>query len=522
MRTSAFIFSVILFVILWSPFVFITPAQDSLYLIGTITGESSEHRIDYPVRIGDINGDGYDDFILWMKTGIPSHDQAVIKLYLGSADFDLNPDMIFHYPGSDSLNYLGGGYGIGDVNNDGYDDFILSAAFGGLNLTKGKVFLFYGGQNIDTIPVAEFYQTGPLYDEFGDPIVGLGDINCDGYNDFAVCSHYNWSDGKGYVYLFWGGDSISWENSLTLSSGTIGDFFGESVANIGDINDDGFDDIAVGASDELGFNDSAKTYIYYGGNDMDNSPDFILPGAGVSNFGDINGDGKREFVIINKNGGNIYYSIDSVFVLGSSFPVPVGSGDINNDGYDDFLGINSYYRNSDSVMVGAVYLYYGSSTIDTLSDYIIEGENQWSGIYPSPSLDLNGDGYDELLIFAPNYPDYNNPTGKLSIYSYAKPDKIYDSPAQRPVKFQLYQNFPNPFNPTTIIHWQLENEEYVTLKIYDILGNQIAALVEGVKSAGNYETFLDASKYHLSTGIYFCILNIKGGDSAAIKMVLVK
>jgi hypothetical protein len=501
------------------PFIQVIYAQDSLYLIGTITGESTEHRIDYPVGIGDINRDGYDDFMVRMKTGIPSHDQTVIKLYLGSTDFDLNPDMIFHYPGGDTLNYLACGHGIGDVNNDGYDDFVLSGDFGGLNFTKGKVFLFYGGQPIDTIPVAEFYQTGPDLDLFGDLVEGLGDINKDGYDDFAICSYYNWSDEKGYVYLFWGGDTISWDRSITLTSDTLSDFFGSSVANIGDINNDGFDDIAVGASNELLFVDTAKVYFYYGGDEMDNVPDYVMPGNEVINFGDTNGDGKEEFIIEDEVGVNVHYSMDSTFTLGRSFAILCSGGDFNKDGYDDFMATNNYFRNNDSVMVGATFIYRGSNSIDTVYDYMVEGENQWCGIYAASIKDINGDDYDDILIFTPGYPDNENPTGKLYIYSYIKPNEITDDQVWHPIKFQLSQNFPNPFNPSTTINYQLPKTGFVTLKIYDILGKEVATLVNEQKNKGRYSVNYDASR--LASGVYIYQLRVNDYLSSK-KMLLLK
>ena len=144
----------------FSLFITITLAQDSLYLVGTLSGESSEQSINYPSAIGDINNDGFDDFILRKQTGVPS-DPTVMELYLGSSNFDLNPDVIFHFPGNYYYHYLGSGYGIGDVNNDGYDDFVLVGQIG--PITESKVFLYYGGQTIDTIPVNEFSQP----DEWG-------------------------------------------------------------------------------------------------------------------------------------------------------------------------------------------------------------------------------------------------------------------------------------------------------------------------------------------------------------------
>jgi len=84
---------------------------------------------------------------------------------------------------------------------------------------------------------------------------------------------------------------------------------------------------------------------------------------------------------------------------------------------------------------------------------------------------------------------------------------------------KLHQNYPNPFNPTTEITYQLLSHGYVTLKVYDVLGREVAILVDGEKSAGIYDVSLDAS--HLSSGVFFYRLTI--GDFSNIKkMILIK
>jgi hypothetical protein len=86
-------------------------------------------------------------------------------------------------------------------------------------------------------------------------------------------------------------------------------------------------------------------------------------------------------------------------------------------------------------------------------------------------------------------------------------------------KTELYQNYPNPFNPNTKISWQSLVSGWQTLKIYDVLGNEVATLADGYKLAGNYETIFDAS--HLSSGIYFCQLKVDDFIHSK-KMVLIK
>jgi hypothetical protein len=85
--------------------------------------------------------------------------------------------------------------------------------------------------------------------------------------------------------------------------------------------------------------------------------------------------------------------------------------------------------------------------------------------------------------------------------------------------FNLHQNHPNPFNPTTTIKYQIPELSFVTLKVYDVLGNEIALLVNGEKPAGKYEIEFDASR--LPSGVYFYTLKTAEFVYSK-KMILIK
>ncbi len=88
-----------------------------------------------------------------------------------------------------------------------------------------------------------------------------------------------------------------------------------------------------------------------------------------------------------------------------------------------------------------------------------------------------------------------------------------------PAAFELYQNYPNPFNPSTVITYQLPARIMVTLKVYDVLGRQVATLIAGRENAGNYSVTFDASG--LSSGVYFYRLQA-GSFSQTKKFLLLK
>ena len=88
-----------------------------------------------------------------------------------------------------------------------------------------------------------------------------------------------------------------------------------------------------------------------------------------------------------------------------------------------------------------------------------------------------------------------------------------------PTEFALEQNYPNPFNPSTIVSFSVPQSSYVTLKVYDILGNEITTLVDETKEAGRYDINFDASS--LSTGVYLYKINA-GSFTSIKKMLLMK
>ncbi len=89
-----------------------------------------------------------------------------------------------------------------------------------------------------------------------------------------------------------------------------------------------------------------------------------------------------------------------------------------------------------------------------------------------------------------------------------------------PRVFSLGQNYPNPFNPSTTIEFTLENDGHVALKIYDILGREVATLLDETRRAGVYQqAMFDASRY--SSGVYIAVLQA-GGKQLLKKMLLIK
>ena len=96
---------------------------------------------------------------------------------------------------------------------------------------------------------------------------------------------------------------------------------------------------------------------------------------------------------------------------------------------------------------------------------------------------------------------------------------VEEQPTQ-PTEFKLEQNYPNPFNPSTSIQYTIGSRQYVQLKVYDILGNEIATLVNEEKEPGTYEVKFNpaSSIWHPASGIYF--YQLKAGEYIQTKKML--
>jgi hypothetical protein len=476
--------------------------QDSLYLITTLTGESTENAISYAKGVGDINGDGYTDIIVSFSN--------YCNIYFGGEPFDWQPDVRFN---------SGGFHTPGDVNNDGYADVLINYGIWDDDRPVSYIMkLYFGGAVIDTI--ADFEFTSPYYRPWCSRFDNaIGDINGDDYNDFVISEFYNWSNGRGHVYLFFGGETIESEPALTFTLPPSGyGEFGNAVCGIGDANQDGFDDILISTLAV------AEVYLYYGGSEMDTTIDRVFNqsltydfGVLISNVGDINNDGVNDFVINDNNNSYLYFSLDSCVII-EDYEISGGKGDINNDNIDDLLLGNPGYN-----YIGKFSIYCGKENFNPLSsNYSVEGESEGISFakYSFIIGDINNDNYDEVIIGAPTYPNYDNRVGKLYLYSYQQFPVINEIKEHNfdyiPDNFSLQQNYPNPFNAATKIEYYLAQKSLVTIEIFNSIGVKIRTYNLGIKGIGQYSISWngeDNDHNNMASGIYFVRLIAKAANN---------
>ena len=197
--------------------------------------------------------------------------------------------------------------GAGDVNGDGYGDVIVGAYQSGpVGQPVGRAYIYFGGLRPQNRP--DVILSGEAVgDAFGVCVAPAGDMNKDGYADVIVGAYHNGAGGKdaGRAYVYYGGAAPSERPALVLTGEAAGDAFGYSVSGAGDVNGDGFGDVAVGAyGNDAGGSAAGRAYLFFGGG-ADVVPDFIQTGEAtldnlgfaVSGAGDVDGDGTADLVV---------------------------------------------------------------------------------------------------------------------------------------------------------------------------------------------------------------------------------
>lgn len=225
---------------------------------------------------------------------------------------------------------------------------------------------------------------------------------------------------------------------------------------------------------------------------------------------------------------------DGYFNTLATFAGPNGYNNWGMECYFTTTGICSVYAGSTTANISSTYPIAAWFPVEVVVD-LDNDQAQLSvnnAIVITWQWTLGSRGFGSPLTLAANDFFGQNPTNEFYIDDYVLDNLTPASVDQQnitPVEFNLIQNYPNPFNPTTIIGFWIADFGFVSLKVYDMLGNEIAALVNEEKPVGSYEVEFDAS--NLTSGVYFyqlLVSALQGKDGKAgnyietKKMVLIK
>ncbi|GAB5536793.1 MAG: hypothetical protein Rubg2KO_30420 [Rubricoccaceae bacterium] len=401
--------------------------------------------------VGDLNGDGIDDIAIgsYLNDGAFTNAGRV-AVHFGGPGSGTVPDLIL-WGAAANARFGWSVSGVGDVNGDGFDDLLVGAytdTFGGT--ARGRAYLYFGGTSMSTTPDRSFAGEA-TNDQFGYSVAGAGDMNGDGYADWIIGANANDAAGSnaGRAYVYFGGASVNNIVDLTLTGLAAIDVFGASVAGAGDINGDGFDDVIVGAfGNDANGSASGAAYVFLGSSSPDATSDLTMTGliAGealgfsVDGAGDVNGDGYDDVVVgaylssitgTATGAAYIYYGGAvpnttrdvSLFgeALNDDFGYSVsGVGDVNGDGYADVI-VGARDHDEQGTDAGRATIYFGGTSMDTDADITLDGAAAGDrfGTSVSGGGDVDDDGLADFIVGAPNHDANGSNSGVAYVYSNA-------------------------------------------------------------------------------------------------------
>jgi hypothetical protein len=363
-------------------------------ILGAVAGDQAGFSVD---MVADMNGDGLAEIVV----GAPKYDAGGVTnaggvfVVWGKADMT-TVDLAQVAGGTGGFAILGAatednaGYNVsaaGDINGDGRADLVLGARLADTpGLDQGAAYVVFGKSSgtavrLDTLGSEGFRITGEAADdEAGWAVAGVGDVNGDGRDDVAIGSRFNDSGAlnAGSVHVVFGRSATTEVNLAALGTGgfqilgeTANASTGYSIAAAGDVNGDGLDDILLGARGANGGgSNSGGAYVVFGQAErLELEGDFA--GTSVAGGADFNGDGFLDHIIGatgNDSGGTNAGAAYIVF----------GTGEAGEFNLDDAANAEGGVR-----IRGAV-------------------ANDATGTAVKAVGDINGDGFEDLLVGVPN------------------------------------------------------------------------------------------------------------------------
>jgi len=406
-------------------------AQTTLF---TTTGAAAGDQLGKSVAgVGDVDGDGWGDYALGSPyadaNGVDAGSVKVISGKTGQA--------LYTFKGVAAGDRLGESVaGAGDLNHDGHADIIVGAPLNDQVGTSCGMARVYSGANGQ--PMFTFYgdQAG---DWFGLSVDSAGDFNNDGWTDVIVGAPYGKSTlagsiGEARVFSGQNGSVLHTFNSV---SGVTA--LGTTVSGAGDVNQDGWDDVIIGAPQysQGATHDTGRAYVFSGktslqlwawtgATDGENFAACVDGGRDVNNdgwpdlvvgdpFADYNGGNSGSvYVFSGKTGAQIYrFNGNNSDEMGRSCAL---AGDVDGDGYADIIGGARLADSATAADAGLARIWSGRTgqTLFALSGSIV---GEFFGAAVTCGGDINHDGLDDVIVGWPSADYAGTDAGRARTWS---------------------------------------------------------------------------------------------------------
>jgi len=406
--------------------------------------------------LADLNGDGKMDLIIRRNEKGIVPDTVVIYWGTAAGLDSANPTKLI---GEDKYDGFGSSICLGNIVGDSITDLVITAPYYPKSAAQGKVYIYRGSPQFSTTPYITLLGDSINYGLGSD--CAIGDVNNDGYNDLIIRGYYgSRTPYHAYVDIYWGGASFDTIRGLRMVGG---DNPSPGLACF-DVNGDGIDDLLWSNTDSV-----LWVYVHYGGKNFSTTPNLRLRNPASAIFGEA---------IIN-------------------------AGDMNGDGYND-IAVGS----REGQVTSYVFVFSGGPQIDGEVDAYYEISQSQFGSTVAAIGDINGDGLCDIIVGAPTYPFEQN-RGYWGIFLGSKNipvTSVRKGEPPQPKSFELYQNYPNPFNGQTVISYQLKTASTVRFRITNTLGQEITTINEGEQGAGRHQIPFDGK--NLASGWYVYTITV--------------